>query len=106
EAGLTFVGPGIAHLELFGDKARARKAAVAADVPVIRGLDHAVTLAQARAFFASLAGAMIIKALAGGGGRGTRAVLTADEIEPAWQRCRSEAQAAFGCPDVSVEEVI
>ena len=83
EAGLTFVGPDVAHLELFGDKARARIAAVAASVPVIRGLDHAVTLAEARAFFASLGpgGAMIIKALAGGGGRGTRAVLSADELD-------------------------
>ena len=54
EAGLTFVGPDVAHLELFGDKARARTAAVAVSVPVIRGLDHAVTLDEARAFFASL----------------------------------------------------
>ena len=52
EAGLTFVGPDVAHLELFGDKARARIAAVEAGVPVIRGLDHAVTLEEARAFFA------------------------------------------------------
>ena len=74
EAGLTFVGPDVAHLELFGDKARARTAAVAVSVPVIRGLDHAVTIDEARAFFASLrAGSgMIVKALAGGGGRGTR----------------------------------
>ena len=49
---LTFVGPAVAHLELFGDKARARKAALVADVPVIRGLDHAVSLEEARAFFA------------------------------------------------------
>ena len=45
---------------------------------------------------------MIIKAIAGGGGRGTRAVLSEAEIEPAWQRCRSEAEAAFGCGDVYV----
>src|SRR5712691_1850960 len=76
EAGLTFVGPDAQHLELFGDKARARIAAAAAAVPVIRGLDRAVTLAEARAFFASLrqGSGMIVKALAGGGGRGTRAV--------------------------------
>ena len=108
EAGLTFVGPDIAHLELFGDKARARAAAIAASVPVIRGLDHPVTLDEAQAFFASLGkgGTMIIKAVAGGGGRGTRAVLTADEIEPAFARCQSEAAAAFGRPDVYVEEFI
>jgi acetyl/propionyl-CoA carboxylase alpha subunit/acetyl-CoA carboxylase carboxyltransferase component len=107
-AGLTFVGPDVVHLALFGDKAAARRAAVAADVPVIRGLDHAVTLEQARGFFASLGdgGAMIIKAVAGGGGRGTRAVLAEDEIEPAFARCQSEAAAAFGCADVYVEEFI
>ena len=95
------------HLDLFGDKARAREAAQKADVPVIRGLDHAVTLDEAKTFFASLnGGAMIIKALAGGGGRGTRAVLTEKEIDAAFQRCQSEAQAAFGRGDVYVEEFI
>ena len=107
EAGLTFIGPDVAHLELFGDKARARAAAAAVDVPVIRGLDHAVSLDEAHAFFASLhGGAMIIKAVAGGGGRGTRAVLNAGSIDPAYQRCQSEAQAAFGRGDVYVEEFI
>ena len=89
DAGLTFVGPQVKHLELFGDKARARQAAAAASVPVIRGLNHAITLAEAKDFFASLgsSGAMIIKALAGGGGRGTRVVLTTEEIEPTFERC-------------------
>ncbi|HTI79113.1 MAG TPA: biotin carboxylase N-terminal domain-containing protein, partial [Acetobacteraceae bacterium] len=107
QAGLIFVGPTPANLELFGDKARARTAAVAADVPVIRGIDRAVTLDEAQAFFASLRGGpMIIKAVAGGGGRGTRAVFSEAEIEPAWQRCRSAAAAAFGCGDVYVEQYI
>ena len=108
EAGLSFVGPDVATLELFGDKARARAAAVAASVPVISGLDHAVTLDEARRFFASLGtgGAMIIKAVAGGGGRGTRAVHAADEIAPAFERCQSEAAASFGRSDVYVEEFI
>src|ERR1700733_1606814 len=106
DAGLTFIGPDVAHLELFGDKARARAAAVAASVPVIRGLDHSVTLDEAHGFFASLGagGAMIIKAVAGGGGRGTRAVLTPDEVARAFERCRSEAAVAFGRADVYVEE--
>jgi acetyl/propionyl-CoA carboxylase alpha subunit/acetyl-CoA carboxylase carboxyltransferase component len=107
EAGLTFVGPDVAHLELFGDKARARKAAIAADVAVIRGLDNAVTLGEAKAFLASLdGGAMIIKALAGGGGRGTRTVMSADDVESTYERCQSEAAAAFGCDDVYVEEFL
>ena len=72
DAGLTFVGPDAQHLELFGDKARARIAAAAASVPVIRGLDRAVTLAEAGAFFASLrpGSGMMVKALAGGQGAG------------------------------------
>ena len=108
EAGITFVGPSVEQLELFGDKARARAAATAAGVPVPRGLDHAVSLQEARAFFESLEadGAMMIKAVAGGGGRGTRAVSVADEIEAAYRRCQSEAKAAFGRDDVYVEEFI
>jgi acetyl/propionyl-CoA carboxylase alpha subunit/acetyl-CoA carboxylase carboxyltransferase component len=107
-AGPTFIGPDVTHLDLFGDKAQARAAAQQADVPVIRGLDHAVTLDEARAFFASLGpgGAMIIKAIAGGGGRGTRAVLDAGDIEATFERCQSEARAAFGRADVYVEEFI
>ena len=104
-AGLTFIGPAVGRLELFGDKARAREAALAADVPVSRGLDRSVTLEEARDFLQGLPAGqgMIIKALAGGGGRGSRVVLTPDELEAAYARCRSEAQAAFGVPDVYVE---
>jgi len=108
DAGLLFVGPDPEQLALFGDKAHARAAATAAGVPVIQGLDHAVSVAEARAFFAELGpdAAMIIKAVAGGGGRGTRAVLAENDIEPAYQRCQSEAKAAFGREDVYVEAFI
>jgi acetyl/propionyl-CoA carboxylase alpha subunit/acetyl-CoA carboxylase carboxyltransferase component len=107
DAGLLFIGPAPVHLELFGDKARARAAAVAAGVPVLRGLDHAISLQEARDFFASLrGGGMIIKALAGGGGRGTRAVRAMEEIEQAYVRCRSEAKAAFARDEVYVEEFL
>ena len=107
-AGLTFIGPSPDHLALFGDKGRARQAAEASKVPTTRGIDRAVTLPEAREFLASLGdgGAMIIKAVAGGGGRGTRAVLDAAELDPAFARCQSEAQAAFGLGDVYVEEFI
>ena len=107
EAGLVFVGPKVEHLELFGDKGRARTAAVAAGVPVVRGLDRAVSLAEAKEFFASLeGGAMIVKAIAGGGGRGTRIVADAAEVESAYERCQSEAKAAFGVADVYVEQFL
>ena len=106
-AGIVFIGPNPAHLELFGDKGRARTAAVAAGVPVLNGIDAAVSLEQARDFFASLSGRpMIVKAVAGGGGRGTRVVETAEDLEAAYERCRSEARASFGIADVYVEEFL
>ena len=108
EAGITFIGPAVEHLALFGDKSRARAAAVDSDVPVLPGRDDAVSLESATDFFDSLGdeGAMIIKAVAGGGGRGTRVVLNRGEIEEAYRRCQSEAELAFGLPDVYVEAFI
>jgi acetyl/propionyl-CoA carboxylase alpha subunit/acetyl-CoA carboxylase carboxyltransferase component len=108
EAGLIFVGPLEKHLDLFGDKGRARRAAAAASVPTIRGIDRACSLDDVKAFFASLGpnGAMIIKALAGGGGRGTRVVASSDEVEKTFERCRSEAKAAFGRDELYVEELV
>ena len=104
-AGITYIGPSEQHLELFGDKARARQAAIAADVPVLDGIDRAVTLAEAEAFF-NERGALIIKAIAGGGGRGTRAVTDVAELAQAFERCQSEAKAAFGVGDVYIEEFL
>ncbi len=106
EAGLTFVGPREETLRLFGDKARARAAAAAAGVPVIRGIDHAVSLDEAEAFFASLGpgSAMMLKAVGGGGGRGSRMVVSAEDVADAYERCRAEAQASFGNGDLYVEE--
>src|SRR5688572_23039796 len=107
-AGIAFVGPGVEHLELFEDKTRSRAAAAAAGVPVLRGIDRAVSLEEAAEFFAALGpgGAVMIKAVAGGGGRGTRAVTARADLEATYQRCRSEARAAFGVDDVYVEELI
>ncbi|MFQ5382145.1 MAG: biotin carboxylase N-terminal domain-containing protein, partial [Dehalococcoidia bacterium] len=106
ETDLTFVGPGIDNLELFGDKARAREIAAAAGVPVLRGSKGPVTLEEAAEFLDSLGhgGAVMVKAVAGGGGRGTRVVPNADELEPTYERCRSEAQRAFGNGALYVEE--
>ena len=108
EAGLTFVGPRVETLALFGDKARARQIAESCDVPVLPGTAGPTDLEAAVAFFDSLGdgAAMMIKAVAGGGGRGMRAVHARDDIEAAYTRCRSEAQAAFGNGDVYVERLI
>jgi len=108
EEGLNFVGPRVDTLALFGDKARARAAATAAGVPVIRGIDHAVSLEEAIAFYQDLGPgrSMMIKAVGGGGGRGSRVVEDADQLPSVYERCRTEAQAAFGNGDVYVEEFI
>ena len=108
DAGITYVGPSASMLELFGDKARARAAATEAGVPIIRGIDHAVSPAEAAAFFAELGdgSSMMIKAIAGGGGRGSRMVDSADEVAATFERCSSEAAAAFGNGDLYVEEFI
>ncbi|HXA41031.1 MAG TPA: carboxyl transferase domain-containing protein [Phenylobacterium sp.] len=108
EAGLTFVGPSPATLELFGDKGRARALAQDCGVPVLPGTAGATTLEEARAFFAELGedGAMMIKAVAGGGGRGMRPVMDAAELEAAFERCASEARAAFGNGDLYVERFL
>ena len=107
EEGLTFVGPHPDVLALFGDKVQARALADRLGVPVIAGTRHATSLEEAQAFLASLhGGAIMIKAVAGGGGRGMRAVGTADELPEAYARCQSEARAAFGCGDVYVEQYI
>jgi acetyl/propionyl-CoA carboxylase alpha subunit/acetyl-CoA carboxylase carboxyltransferase component len=106
EEGIHFVGPRPETLELFGDKLRARELAERCGVPVLRGSSGPTGLEEAREFLASLGetGSMMIKAVAGGGGRGTRGVEDPAEVETTWERCRSEAQAAFGNPDVYVEQ--
>ncbi|WP_420996507.1 carboxyl transferase domain-containing protein [Cupriavidus sp. 30B13] len=111
DAGLAFAGPAPDVLRLFGDKARARALARECGVPVVPGTSDPTTPEAARAFFATLqardSGAgMMIKALAGGGGRGMRAVHAAADIDEAYARCVSEATAAFGDGAVYVERIV
>ncbi len=108
EAGLTFVGPTPAMLELFGDKVAARALAQRCDVPVLAATDGPTDLDGARDFFKSLGSgaAVMVKALAGGGGRGMRPVLSLDDLAEAMTRCASEAQGAFGSGDVYVEQLL
>ncbi len=108
DAGITFVGPTPHLLDLFGDKVRARQAAREAGVAVIEGSDEAVSLSEAAEFFESLGdgAALMLKAVAGGGGRGSRAVHSFDELESAWERCESEARSAFGSGALYVEQLI
>jgi acetyl/propionyl-CoA carboxylase alpha subunit/acetyl-CoA carboxylase carboxyltransferase component len=106
EADITFVGPFAETLGIFGDKTRARDLAKRCGVPVLPGTDGATSVAEVRAFLASLGkgGSVVIKAVAGGGGRGMRIVRNEGEVEDAFQRCASEARAAFGRDDLYVEQ--
>ena len=106
-AGVRFIGPTPEQLALCGDKAQARALAERCGVPLLPGTQQAVTLAQAQAFFEQHAQAgIVIKAVAGGGGRGMRAIEHAAELPAAYARCRSEALAAFGVADVYVERLM
>jgi len=107
-AGLTFVGPSPEALALFGDKAMARGLAVRLGVPVPDGTNGPTTLEEARAFLASRGpgAAVMLKAVAGGGGRGMRPVSDPDALEAAYQRCAAEARQAFGSDDLYVEALV
>jgi len=106
-AGLRFIGPTHEQLALFGDKARSRTLAERCGVPVMPGSQQAVTLEEAQAFFFAQRGAgVMVKAIGGGGGRGMRAVASIDDLPAAYERCRSEAKAAFGVDGVYVERLM
>src|SRR5277367_2331778 len=107
EAGLVFIGPTPEHLELFGDKARARIYAAGLGVAIAPGIDRPVTLDEARAFFIKQGGApVMLKAIGGGGGRGLRAAHSLEELEAAYARCVSEARRGFAREGVFVERLI
>ncbi len=106
--GIVFVGPTAAQLERFGDKLAARELARDLGVPVVEGTAGRATPESARAFFDALpAGrAMVLKAVAGGGGRGMRVVEAASDLDAAFERCASEAEAAFGVADLYCEQLV
>ncbi len=90
-AGIMFIGPRPQVLDLFGDKAAARRLAEQQGIPVARGLSSRATLQDARAFMAALGGdaRVMVKAVAGGGGRGMRVVESAGALEEAYESARS-----------------
>lgn len=108
EESIVFVGPSPDALDLFGDKAQAKALAKDCGVPIIEGTSGPTSLEEARAFLQSQGegGAIMIKAIAGGGGRGMRIVDDPLLLEEAYARCQSEAMAAFGSDGVYVERLI
>ena len=107
DADIVFVGPTPDQLKLFGDKTRARSHAGRNGAPVLSGTDGATNVAGMKAFFAKHAKAgIVIKAIAGGGGRGMRIVTHESEIGEAFARAMAEARAAFGNGDLYAERLI
>jgi acetyl-CoA carboxylase biotin carboxylase subunit len=104
---ITFIGPSPDILRLMGEKDQARREMAAAGVPVVPGSQGIVADAdEAGAEAARIGYPLIIKASAGGGGRGMRVVRSRDELVPHWETARNEAQQAFGVPDVYLEKFI
>ena len=106
EAGLVFIGPDPEVLRVLGDKTAARAAAQAAGIAVVRGTTGATTLPEAAEFLAGAPQGVMLKALAGGGGRGMRPVADPAALADAYERCRSEALKAFGDGTLYVEQLL
>ncbi|ADB48670.1 acetyl/propionyl/methylcrotonyl-CoA carboxylase subunit alpha [Conexibacter woesei] len=107
DAGLTWIGPPPPAIELMGDKARAKQLAREAGVPVVPGIDGAdLTYEQIDAFAAEHGFPVVVKAVAGGGGKGMRVVRAATELRGALDAARREAAAAFGDDRVLVERYL
>ena len=104
---LTFIGPRPEVIRLMGEKDRARVAMKQAGLPIIPGSDGAVTTEDdLRAVVRDLGFPVLIKAVAGGGGRGMRIVRTEEELIPSWQAAGNEAGLAFGNSQVYIERFI
>jgi len=104
---IRFIGPGPQAIRLMGDKSRAKKAMVKAGVPVVPGSqgvledeERAVKVAREIGF------PVMLKASAGGGGRGMRIVRQAQDVAQSFRAAQAEAQAAFGVPDVYMEKYV
>lgn len=106
EHGITFIGPTPENMKALGDKATARKVAREAGVPTVPGTDELSSLEEAKRAAQEIGYPVILKASAGGGGRGMRVVHTEEELERAVLQAQEEARAAFGNPAVYLEKYI
>lgn len=106
EEGIIFIGPNSEHLDMFGDKVKAREQAVKAGIPVIPGSSAVESVDEVLSFGEEHGYPIIIKATLGGGGRGMRIVQSEEEVPEAYKRAKSEAKAAFGDDEVYLEKLI
>ena len=105
--GLTFIGPSAAHIRMMGDKITAKAAMASLGVPLVPGSPGAVSdLAEAARVATDIGYPVLIKAAAGGGGRGMKVAHAAGELEEAWRVARAEARAAFGNDAVYIEKYL
>ena len=107
DAGITFIGPSPHTIAALGDKLMAREAAVRAGVPIIPGSPGpCTTLDEVKGFARTIGYPLMLKAAAGGGGKGMRVVRSDEELASAWDMTRGEAKAAFNDDRVFVERYI
>jgi acetyl-CoA carboxylase biotin carboxylase subunit len=103
---LVFVGPGADVMERMGDKVQAKAEAAAADVPVVPGTEGSTSAGEAASAAGDLGYPILLKAAAGGGGKGMRLVASPDELQGAFQTASAEAMAAFGDGSLYVEKAL
>jgi len=107
EEGLIFIGPDVAHLDVFGDKIKAKEAALSAGIQTIPGTDGPVAdVEEVLAFANEFSYPIMIKAALGGGGRGMRVARNEEEAKTGYERAKSEAKSAFGSDEIYVEKYI
>ncbi len=106
EAGVVFVGPAPETIETMGDKVGARRTMQAAGLPIVPGATARQSDAEAAATARELGFPVLIKAAAGGGGRGIRLVLREDQLDRSLKRARSEARSGFGDDAIYVEKAL
>ena len=107
EHGITFIGPTSEHIRIMGDKIAAKETAKKLGIPVVPGSDGAVTSeADARRIAKAMGYPVLIKAAAGGGGRGMKVALTPEDLVEAVQTAQTEARAAFGNGAVYMERYL
>lgn len=107
EHGLVFIGPSSEHIRTMGDKIQAKTTMNRFNVPLVPGSDGALKdIAAAKKVAEEISYPVLIKATAGGGGRGMKVAHTAAELEEAWQVARTEAKMAFGNDEVYMEKYL
>jgi acetyl-CoA carboxylase biotin carboxylase subunit len=107
DAGIIFIGPSAQAMELMGNKLSAKAAALSYNIPLVPGTDHAITdIPEAKLRASEVGFPILIKAAAGGGGKGMRIVETEEEFEEQMQRAVSEAISAFGDGAVFIERYV